>query len=96
MVAKKANKSQAKASRIADNVHKYKEYLNEVLSFIRYVVNKRVTFRKKTPCINNEIGPDLFFEYFLMCIGFNRSKNFGKISLNLSDYEFHSFFIRKS
>ena len=44
MVARKANELRAKAARIANNRHRYEEYLNEVSSFIRIVANRGVSF----------------------------------------------------
>jgi len=44
MVARKANELRAKATRIANNRHRYEEYLNEVSSFIRIVANRGISF----------------------------------------------------
>jgi chromosome segregation ATPase len=44
MVARKANELRVKAARIANNHHRYEEYLNEVSSFIRNVANRGISF----------------------------------------------------
>jgi chromosome segregation ATPase len=44
MVARKANELRVKAVRIANNRHRYEEYLNEVSSFIRSVANRGISF----------------------------------------------------
>jgi len=44
MVARKANELRVKAARIANNRHRYEEYLNEVSSFIRNVANRGISF----------------------------------------------------
>lgn len=45
MMACKANELWMKAYMIGNNVHKYKEYLNEVFFFIKNVANRGVTFK---------------------------------------------------
>jgi len=44
MVARKENELQVKAARIANNHHRYEEYLNEVSSFIKNVANRGISF----------------------------------------------------
>jgi chromosome segregation ATPase len=44
MVARKENELQVKAARIANNRHRYEEYLNEVSSFIKNVANRGISF----------------------------------------------------
>jgi chromosome segregation ATPase len=44
MVARKASELRAKATKIANNRHRYEEYLNEVSSFIRIVANRGISF----------------------------------------------------
>jgi hypothetical protein len=44
MVTWKANELWVKAFMIGNNIHKYKEYLSEVLAFIKNVANRGVTF----------------------------------------------------
>jgi len=44
MVAHKENELKVKVFKIGNNIHKYEEYLNGVLSFIRNVANRSITF----------------------------------------------------
>jgi hypothetical protein len=46
-VAWKTNKLWVKASLISNSATRYKEYLNDVLAFIRNVANKGIAFKNE-------------------------------------------------